>query len=153
MKKVLIAIDDSKGSEAADSTFIDLFSSDRSVTALLVYIQKIEGRSFMDDMLGEAELSTLKEMLKGTEYKKLLDKKAEKVISYHREILKKSGVTEIKTLIRDGHPADEILNTAKEEGADMIIIGSRGTRMHNLLMGSVSREVAGRADIPVLLAK
>ena len=153
MKKVLIAVDDSKGSEAAGRTFIDLFSSNRSITAVLVYIQKIEGRSFMDDMLGEAELSTLKEMLKGTEYKKLLDKKGEKVISYHREILEKSGVTEIKTLIRDGHPADEILSTAKEEGADIIIIGSRGKRMHNLLMGSVSREVANRADIPVLLAK
>lgn len=153
MKKVLIAVDDSKGSEAAVRTFIDLFSSGHSVTALLVYIQKIEGRSFMDDMLGEAELSTLKEMLKGTEYKKLLDKKAEKVISYHRGILEQSGITEIKNLIRDGHPADEILNTAKEEGADMIIMGTRGKRMHNLLMGSVSREVANRSDIPVLLAK
>jgi nucleotide-binding universal stress UspA family protein len=153
MKKVLIAVDDSKGSEAAVRTFIDLFSTNRSLIAVLLYIQKIEGRSFMDDMIGEAELSTLKEMLKGTEYKELLDKKAEKVISYHREILEKSGVTGIRTLIRDGHPADEILITAKEEGADMIIIGSRGKRMHNLLMGSVSREVANRADIPVLLAK
>lgn len=153
MKKVLIAVDDSKGSEAAVRTFTDLFSSSRSVTALLVYIQKIEGRSFMDDMLGEAELSTLKEMLKGTQYKELLDKKAEKVIGYHRELLEKSGITDIKTLIRDGHPADEILNTAKEECADMIVIGSRGMRAQSILMGSVSREVANRADIPVLLAK
>lgn len=153
MKNILIAVDDSKGSEVAVRSFIDLFASNRSVTAILLYIQKIEGRSFMDDMLGEAELSTLKEMLKGTEYKGLMDKKAEKVISYHQEILEKSGVTGIKTVIRDGHPADEILNIAKEEGADMIIIGSRGKRMHNVLMGSVSREVANRADIPVLLAK
>ena len=153
MKKILIAVDDSKGSEVAVRTFIDLFASNRSVTAVLLYIQKIEGRSFMDDMLGEAELSTLKEMLKGTEYKKLLDKKAEEVISYHRKILEQSGITEIRTLIKDGHPADEILGTANEEGSDMIIIGSRGKRMHNLLMGSVSREVANRADMPVLLAK
>lgn len=153
MKNILIAVDDSKGSEVAVRSFIDLFASNRSVTAILLYIQKIEGRSFMDDMLGEAELSTLKEMLKGTEYKELMDKKAEKVISYYREILEKSGITGIRTLIRDGHPADEILSIAKGEGADMIILGSRGKRMHNVLMGSVSREVANRADIPVLLAK
>ncbi len=153
MKKILIAVDDSKGSEVAVSTFIDLFASNRSVSAILLYIEKIEGRSFMDDMLGEAEMSTLKEMLKGSEYKELLDKKAERIISYHRKILEESGITEITTLVRDGHPADEILSTAKEEGADMIIIGSRGKRMHNLFMGSVSREVSNRADIPVLLAK
>jgi len=153
MKKILIAVDDSKGSEVAVSTFIDLFASNRSVSAILIYIEKIEGRSFMDDMLGEAEMSTLKEMLKGSEYKELLDKKAERIISYHRKILEESGITEITTLVRDGHPADEILGTAKEEGADMIIIGSRGKRMHNLFMGSVSREVSNRADIPVLLAK
>jgi len=153
MKKILIAVDDSKGSEVAVRTFIDLFASNRSVPAILLYIEKIEGRSFMDDMLGEAELSTLKEMLKGSEYKQLLDKKAERIISYHRKILEESGLTEIRTLVRDGHPADEILSTAKEEGADMIIIGSRGKRMHNLFMGSVSREVSNRAEIPVLLAK
>jgi nucleotide-binding universal stress UspA family protein len=153
MKKILIAVDDSKGAEAAVRTFTDLFAANRSVTAILLYIQKIEGRSFMDDMLGDAELSTLKEMLKGTEYMELMDKKAEEVISYHRKILEESGTTGIRTLIKAGHPADEILGTAKEEGADMIIIGSRGKRMHNILMGSVSREVANRAEIPVLLAK
>lgn len=153
MKKILIAVDDSKGAEAAVRTCVDLFASNPSVATILLHIEKIEGRSFMDDMLGEAELSTLKEMLKGTEYRELLDKRAERVISYHRKILEQSGMMEIKTVIRDGHPADEILGTAKEEGADMIIMGSRSKRMHNPLMGSVSREVANRADMPVLLAK
>lgn len=153
MKKVLIAVDDSKGSEAAVRTFIDLFSSNWPETVVLLHIQKIEGRSLMDEMLGEAEMSTLKETLKGTEYQEMLDKKAEKVISYHRKLLEGKGVGGIKALVREGHPADEILTAAKEEGSDLIIIGSRSRRMHNLLMGSVSKEVATRSDIPVLLAK
>ncbi|MHB8893558.1 MAG: universal stress protein [Candidatus Geothermincolia bacterium] len=153
MKKILIAVDDSKGSEVAVRTFVDLFASNRSLTAVLLHIQKIEGRSFMDDMLGEAELSTLKEALQGTDYKEFLDRKAEKVISYHRRLLEEGGVSEISTFIRDGHPAEQILSVAKDQGVDMIIIGSRGGRMHNLLMGSVSREVANRAEIAVLLAK
>ncbi|MHB8880671.1 MAG: universal stress protein [Thermodesulfovibrionales bacterium] len=153
MNKVLIAVDDSKGSEAAIRTFIDLFSSNWPEAVSLLYIQKIEGRSLMDEMLGDAEMSTLKEMLQGTEYQEILDKKAEKVISYHTKILEGKGVAGIKAIVREGHPADEILAAAKEEGSGLIIIGTHGRRMHTLLMGSVSREVANRADIPVLLAK
>ena len=67
-----------------------------------------------------------------------------------KKILETAG---IKTVIRKGHPAEEILATAKEEGVDMIIIGSRGKRTTHLFMGSVSREVANNAEIPVLLVK
>ena len=153
MKTVLIAVDDSKGSEAAVRTFLDIFSSNRPEAVVLLYVQKIEGRSLMDDMLGEPEMSTLKEMLKGTEYQKLLDKHAGRIISYHAKLLEEQGVAGLKALIREGHPADEILVVAKEEGAGLIIIGSRSRKMHSFFMGSVSREVANRADIPVLVAR
>jgi len=153
MKKVLIAVDDSRGSNAAINRFTELFGCRIPETVLLLYVQKIEGRSLMDEMLGDAEMSTLKEILKSTEYQKALDKKAEKVISYHRKILEEKGIKGIKTIVKEGHPADEILKTAKEENAEMIIIGSRGHRMHTLLMGSVSREVANGSEIPVLLIR
>jgi len=32
-------------------------------------------------------------------------------------------------------------------------MGSKGKRMHTLLLGSISREVANRAEIPVLIAR
>jgi len=153
MKKVLIAVDDSKGSEAAINTFLELFSCILPETVILMHAQKIEGRSLMDEMLGDAEMSTLREMLKGTEYQKMLNRKSEKVISHHKKILEENGIKGIKTIIKEGHPADEILNAANQEKADIIIIGSRGKRMHTLLIGSVSREVANRAEMPVLLAK
>lgn len=153
MKKILIAVDDSKGSDTAINRFAELFGRCIPETVLLLYVQKIEGRSLMDEMLGDAEMSTLKEMLKGTEYQEMLNKKAEKIISYHRETLEEKGMKGIKAIIKEGHPADEILKTAKEENAEMIIMGSRGKRMHTLLMGSVSREVANTAEIPVLLIK
>jgi len=153
MKKVLIAVDDSKGSEDAIDTFLDIFSCRLPETVVLMHAQKIEGRSLMDEMLGEAEMSTLKEMLKRSEYQEMLDKRAKKILSHHRKLLEDKNITGIKTISKEGHPADEILSAAKEESADMIIIGSRGKRMHTLLIGSVSREVANRAEIPVLLAK
>jgi nucleotide-binding universal stress UspA family protein len=120
---------------------------------VLVYVEKFEGRSLIDEMLGDAELSTLKDVLKGTEYQKALDNKAQTILKYYKTALEKKGLTGIKTVIRKGHPAEEILKTAKEVKADVIVIGSRSRRTTHLFMGSVSREVADGADIPVLIVK
>jgi nucleotide-binding universal stress UspA family protein len=153
MKTILIAVDDSKGSEPAVRTFLDLFVCVRPETVVLLYVQKIEGRSLMDEMLGTAELSTLKEQLQGTEYQAALDRKAKEILEKYAAMLRAQGVTGIETMVREGHPSEEILDVAKSSGAGMILVGSRGRRLHTLLMGSVSREIANRAEIPVLIAR
>ena len=153
MKNVLIAVDDSKASKRTAQAFLDLYSCSRPEKVVLLFVEKIEGRSLMDEMLGEAELGTLKEALKGTEYQEKLDKRAQTVLSFYGSILEDNGIEGVKKVLKEGHPADEILNAAKEEGSDLIIVGSRGSRVQNLMMGSVSREVANRAEMPVLIAK
>ena len=153
MKKVLIAVDDSKGSQATVDAFAALFSCARPETVVLLYVQKIEGKSLMDEMLGVAELSTLKEELQGTAYQETLDKRARAVLEHFSQALVRAGASNIKTVVKEGHPADEVLATAKEEGADMIVVGSRGKRLHTIMMGSVSREIANRAEVPVLNAR
>ncbi len=153
MKKVLIAVDDTKGSKAAATTFEKVFSCIRPETSLLLYVQKIEGRSLMDEMLGDAEMSTLRESLKGTEFQEALDRKANTILEFYKKTLGEKGITGIKTVVKSGHPAEEILRTAKEENVDMIIIGSRGKRVHTLLLGSVSREIANNSEVPVLIAR
>lgn len=153
MKTIIIAVDDSTGSQAAVRTFLDLFSCARPERLALLYVEKIEGRSLMDDMLGEPELSTLKEQLRGTEAQAALDRKARAVVDHYTKQLSAAGVGAVQILVREGHPSDEILEAARELHADMIIIGSRGKRLHTMFMGSVSREIANRADIPVLIAR
>ncbi len=153
MKKVLIAVDDSKGSQATVGTFIGLFSCIRPEKVVLLYVEKIEGRSLMDEMLGPAEMATLKESVQGTDHQELLDRKAAAILGHYRTLLEKQGVSGITTAVKEGHPAEEILNTARQEGAEMIIIGSRGRRAHGLLMGSISREVANSAEMSVLIAR
>ena len=69
MKKILIAVDDTKGSKLIIPAFSKLFPCVRPETVILLFVQPYEGRSLMTEMLGEAELSTLKEVLEGTEYK------------------------------------------------------------------------------------
>ncbi len=71
MNKVLIAVDDTKGSKYVLGVFQNLVRPPQEV--LLLHVQRLQGRSLMIDMLSDAELSTLKESLKGTEYKEKLD--------------------------------------------------------------------------------
>lgn len=153
MKTVLLAVDDSKGSQATVDTFLKLFRCVMPEKVVLLYVQKIEGRSLMDEMLGTAELSTLKEALAGSEVQTALDNKARTVLEHYRKQLEGKGVTGVAPLVRQGQPADEILEAAAEARANLIIIGSRGRRLHTLLMGSVSREIANRSEIPVLIAR
>jgi nucleotide-binding universal stress UspA family protein len=153
MKKVLIAVDDTKGSKEAVNVFLNVYDCMRPETVVLLHVQKPEGRTLIDEMLGEPELATLKEVLKGTEVQDVLDRKAQVILNSCRAILEERDVRGIKAVVKFGHPTEAILATAKEEGVEMIIMGSRGKRTHGFLMGSVSREVANSCEIPVLIAK
>jgi nucleotide-binding universal stress UspA family protein len=53
--------------------------------------------------------------------------------------------------IRIGDPADEILKVAKEEGVDLIVMGTHGrTGLPHLWMGSVAERVVRLSPVPVL---
>ncbi|KAF0145511.1 MAG: hypothetical protein FD156_792 [Nitrospirae bacterium] len=152
MKKILVAVDDSKGSKSVLSVFKNLVRPPEKV--ILLHVERLLGGSLMIDMLGEAELSTLRESLKGTEYKEELDRKAENILSYYRKELENSGLITIKTVIRDGIPAEEILKVAEEEGVDLIVTGFNEKQgVHRLITGCVSKEVERNANVPVLVAK
>jgi nucleotide-binding universal stress UspA family protein len=153
MNRVLIAVDETTGSRKAFATCVNFCACMRPKSIALVYVEKFEGKSLIDEMLGDAEMATLKAVLKGTAYQATLDKKAKTVLQYYKKLLAGKGLSAVKTVIRKGHPADELLTAANEEKADLIIIGARGKRTSHLFMGSVSREVADRAEIPVLIVK
>jgi nucleotide-binding universal stress UspA family protein len=154
MKKILIAVDETKGTKELFNVCSNMCSSALPETIVLCYVEKLEGRSLMDDtLLSISEMSTLKEVLEGTEYQEALDKKAQAVLNYYKKALEEKGLTAVKTITRKGHPAEEILKAADDEGVDLIMIGSRGSRTSHLFMGSVSREVVNGAKIPVLIVK
>ncbi len=56
--------------------------------------------------------------------------------------------------VRDGDPADEILEFAKERPVDLIVMGTHGTTgLARLLHGSVCAEVIRKAECPVMAVK
>jgi nucleotide-binding universal stress UspA family protein len=107
----------------------------------------------MVDMLGDAEMSTLKKSLTGTEYKDSLDEKAEKILNYYKSELENGSTVRVTTKIRAGHPGDEILKVAAEEGVELILLGYSGRKgLNRLISGSVAQEVQKNAKVPVLMA-
>lgn len=61
-------------------------------------------------------------------------------------------VAEIRVI--DGQPAEAILATAKEMGADLIVMGShRHSTLGDALLGGTANKVLHRAEAPVLLVK
>lgn len=152
MEKILIAVDDIKNSKAILLSFHSLARLPKEV--VLVHVQKFGGRSLMYEMLGEAEMKTFKESVKGTDYKKSLDRKAEKVLSFYKYALGFGGQIKVNAIVREGHPADEILKVAREENVELIILGcNKREGLERLITGSVGKEVQLGATVPVVVAK
>ncbi|OEC97289.1 MULTISPECIES: universal stress protein [Methanobrevibacter] len=58
----------------------------------------------------------------------------------------------IKTITKYGFPAETITNTAKEEGAELIVISASGkSGIHQFVIGSVAEKVLKLSEIDVLL--
>jgi nucleotide-binding universal stress UspA family protein len=60
----------------------------------------------------------------------------------------------VESFLVDGSSAEEILETARNWKADLIIMGSHGrTGLARILMGSVAERVVRHAPIPVLVVR
>lgn len=152
MKKVLVAVDNPNDSKAILSLLCESICIPDEV--VLIHVEQLEGNALMTAMLSDSELSTLKEMVKDTEHKETLDKNAEKVLSYCKNRLLHSGFPNVRTVLREGDPSEEILKVADEEGVKLIIVGcSEKSRAQRYLTGCASREVEKNAKVPVMIAK
>ena len=81
---------------------------------------------------------------------------------FHEEILSKATAhaKEVKpnvvvsSKLREGDPSLEIVAEAKEGGADIVVVGHRGSsRMREIFLGSISEKVAHLAPCPVVIVR
>jgi nucleotide-binding universal stress UspA family protein len=93
------------------------------------------------DEQGNKRLEELREEAEG-----LRDEQAEKV--------KASGASVAKAHLALGNPAEQIVAYAQDEGAGLIVMGSRGRGgIRRALTGSVSDSVVRHAHCPVLVVR
>jgi nucleotide-binding universal stress UspA family protein len=60
----------------------------------------------------------------------------------------------VRTIVREGIPLPVLLDTVRTEGADVLVLGGRGTsRLEGLLLGSTAEGALKRSPVPVLIVK
>ncbi|MGN6243485.1 MAG: universal stress protein [Motilibacteraceae bacterium] len=82
---------------------------------------------------------------------------AERVVDDAAAALNAAGVADVERRVVRGLAGEEaraLLDVAREAGADIVVVGSRGLgRLEGLLLGSVSTKLVHLADRPVLVVR
>ncbi|SDF53573.1 Nucleotide-binding universal stress protein, UspA family [Methanolobus vulcani] len=90
---------------------------------------------------------------KGFSRKTWQKKGADSVISTITDILTEAGCDEdrIDTIIEDGSAPEKIVEIARNEGVDRIVIGTQGKNGLKKIVGSVTEKVLQISDVLVLV--
>ncbi|WP_256012588.1 universal stress protein [Desertivirga xinjiangensis] len=142
--KILIAVEDSQYSERAASYGFELAQKLGADVGLIHVNEVPTGTPFVADPLLNEPPVMMPELINVQEEasKKLLDRIADTYF----------GKATIYSFHKVGNPRDEILHTAEEWNADMIILGTHGrTGFDHFISGSVAEKVIRKAKCPVLI--
>jgi len=135
-KNLLIATDGSAYGEAAAQRAIDIAKQ---------YQSEIKALSVVD--------VTVEFMLRAQEVYEHLVAKAKGFANSVKEKALAAGV-KAEAIVRDGEIYKTIIDVAKENKTDIIVMGSLGrTGIKRLLMGSTAERVLGHSCFPVLIVK
>ena len=77
---------------------------------------------------------------------------AAQLLADARDELVRHGGAEVRTVEREGDPAEALLAAARADGADLIVVGRRGTSfVARALLGSVSARIVEHAPCDVIV--
>lgn len=124
------------------------------------YIRSAEGRAALDAAVAEArlrdaELLVLHSMRGGTRDEERETLAYAEELERVRERLAAEGIRhEVRELVRGMSPAEDLVDIANREQADLIVIGlRRRSPVGKLVLGSNAQDILLRADCPVLAVK
>jgi nucleotide-binding universal stress UspA family protein len=141
-KKILVPVDFSPHSEEAIRAAADV-SRRYEASVTLVHVYEIVAYA-----LPEGYMFQTPDQLAGvmTEFQKLL--------ASAKSLAEKAGALQVQTTQLQGSAAYEIVEFAKKEGFDLIVMGTHGrTGFKHALMGSVAERVLRMAPCPVLTVR
>jgi len=153
MERVLVAVDGTKGSRACVEACVHLFAGKTAPAVILLHVMQYGGPTAVDGLSNDAELAELREALEGSPQLEELKAKADAILAAPRAFLAERGFRDVRTAIKSGRAAEEILKGAVEYGAELIVVGNTRNLIAKLMLGDVAQQVANRAAVPVLLAR
>ena len=138
MQKLLVALDGSKPSIRAFQYAAARAKGRTDVAIHVIYAQPrvLPTRQVSEDMIKHWQTDGRKKALSGKRV---------------RELRKR---TNAQVHVETGDPATKILDFARAQRMDEIVMGTRGMgRLKGLVMGSVATKVAHLSPVPVVLVK
>ena len=140
MRRMLLATDGSMGASRAAEVAAELARATGSRLSILTVGGNISGEEMRQLARAEGNAADALEEL------------SNQVLRQAKERAEGAGVTDVRVQIGWGDPAELIIETARREKADAIVIGRRGHgRLAGLLLGSVSQKVATLAPCVVIV--
>lgn len=94
------------------------------------------------------------DFFKSDSIRKSLMQEAEKITEGAKEFAAQLLGTVVRTRIEEGHSSDRIVEIAKEQNHDLIVMGSHGYRgVNKAIMGSTTERVILDASCPILIVR
>lgn len=142
--KILLPIDFSEVTDRVISQTVECAKAFNAEIELLHVLQPIPQALLFEE--------TFPVIPYGEAYEKV-EEEREALLKSIEKRLTDEGI-ESSSAIRDGNPAEEILDYQQESECDWIVLGSHGHgALYHLVLGSVSEKVVDKAQCPVLVVK
>lgn len=139
-EKILLATDGSTHAERAADAAIHLVKELKNTSVTLLHVRA--------DAPKRSDLMNAK-----FDVKSMLQEEANRIVFQTRQKFWAEGIP-LKLEVALGDPPTEIVKYAEAEQYGLIIIGSRGlNRLNEVLLGSVSYQVAHEAKCPVMIVR
>jgi len=146
ISKVLVAFDGSECSVRALEFALNV-AEKFSASVLVLNVLELPVFSAPEEPLGlsSSMVGVVKDLRKA--HSDILAKAAEKAAAFKPEV-------NVKTELREGNPATQIVASSAEGGFDVIVLGHGGEgRLRELFMGGTSERVAHMSRCAVLIVK
>jgi nucleotide-binding universal stress UspA family protein len=142
-KKMILGTDGSAHALKAAAVAKSLLDEDKGRTLLVVHSVNI-APLLMGEEVEEMPIDIIS---------KALDDAGERALKVTMEVFAGLG-DRVKAVLEQGDPAHVIVDRAREDGIDLLIVGSQGlSGVSRLLMGSVSSKIVQLAECSVLVVR
>ena len=149
INKILVAVDGSSHSLKAVEYAAAIAAGCNAKMFILSVIKVHQAPKVSQELRAYAKL----EHIQGADFE-AMELLSNQLLSHAETTARDKGITDIETKLIRGPVARTIVGTAKEQGADMIVIGSRGLgNIEATLRGGVSHRVELLAGCSVLTVK
>ena len=147
--KILVPLDGSEHSKMALKTAINVAKKfDGEITLLNVY--SISFAASLPIYNKESDVVTAEQISSVIE---AIRKTRTGILAEGKKMVEAGGFP-VKTLLKEGHVMQEIINTAREEKFDLIVMGAKGvSKIELMLLGSLTEKVVRNAPCTVMVVR